>query len=77
MLLAACMIMAAAMIVWIDAPSLWRRGLKKELGVFSVLLLFATVLSITQIMHLKLPNPSDWMIRVYKPLSDVLFHSLE
>ncbi|MEC0092784.1 hypothetical protein [Paenibacillus macquariensis] len=59
-------------IIAIDVPPLWRKKLKKELWAFSILLLFGTVLGLAQALKLKIPNPLDWVIAVYKPLSDMV-----
>ncbi|MEJ9228380.1 hypothetical protein LAV79_02495 [Peribacillus butanolivorans] len=61
-----------AIIIAIDVPSLLRKKLKKELWIFSSLLLFGTVLSIAQALHIKIPNPLDWITAIYKPLSDMI-----
>ncbi|MFU2017627.1 hypothetical protein ACM6Q7_21615 [Peribacillus butanolivorans] len=61
-----------AMIIAIDVPSLLRKKLKKELWIFSVLLLFGTALSISQALNIKIPNPLDWITAIYKPLSDMI-----
>ncbi|MFF2588118.1 hypothetical protein ACFVSS_09560 [Peribacillus butanolivorans] len=61
-----------AIIIAIDVPSLLRKKLKKELWIFSVLLLFGTALSISQALNIKIPNPLDWITAIYKPLSDMI-----
>jgi len=59
-------------IIAIEVPALWRKKLKNELWVFSLLLLFGTVLGIAQALHINIPNPLDWIIAVYKPVSDIV-----
>lgn len=72
-MLAIAGILAAALgIAMIEVPSLLRKNLRKELWVFSILLLFATGLSIAKRLHVKIPNPLDWIAAVYKPFSDAL-----
>lgn len=61
-----------AIIIAIDVPPLWRNKLIKELWVFSVLLLLATVVGLAQALHYKIPNPLDLMIIVYKPVADMV-----
>ncbi len=61
-----------AVIVAIDVPPLLRKKCKKELGIFSVLLLFGTALSIAQALNIKFANPLDWITTIYKPLSDII-----
>ena len=59
-------------IIAIDIPPLLRRKLKKEIWVFSLLLLFGTVLGITQALNIQIPNPMDLLITVYKPVSNMM-----
>ncbi|OAB39234.1 hypothetical protein PMSD_04710 [Paenibacillus macquariensis subsp. defensor] len=59
-------------IIAIEVPALWRNKLKNELWVFSLLLLFGTVLGIVQALHIIIPNPLDWVIAVYKPISEIV-----
>ncbi|CAH0313531.1 hypothetical protein SRABI96_05108 [Peribacillus sp. Bi96] len=61
-----------AAIIAIDVPPLMRKKLKKELWIFSILLLFGTALSIAQALNIKIPNPLDWITAIYKPLSDMI-----
>jgi hypothetical protein len=52
----------------IEIPSLHRD--KKELWVFSILLLSGTGLSIAESLEANIPNPLDWIAAVYRPLGD-------
>lgn len=70
-------IAAAAVILAIEVPPLLKKKLKKELAVFSVLLIFGVGLGIAQALHMKIPNPTDWLIAIYKPLSDAIFGLLK
>ncbi|MFF2289819.1 hypothetical protein [Peribacillus butanolivorans] len=72
MLAVTVILVIVAMIIAIDVPSLLRKKLKKELWIFSVLLLFGTALSISQALNIKIPNPLDWITAIYKPLSDMI-----
>ncbi|AZV41435.1 hypothetical protein BAOM_0824 [Peribacillus asahii] len=65
-------LLIVAVIIAIDVPPLLRKKLKKELWIFSILLLFGTALSIAQVLNIKIPNPMDWITAIYKPLSDIL-----
>ncbi|MFB5284506.1 hypothetical protein [Peribacillus sp. Hz7] len=65
-------LLIVAVIIAIDVPPLLRKKLKKELWIFSILLLFGTALSIAQALNIKIPNPIDWITAIYKPLSDML-----
>jgi hypothetical protein len=68
---------AAIAIIGIEVPRLRRKGLEKELWVFSLLLFFGTGLGIAKSLNLPIPNPLDWIIAVYKPASDALTRFLE
>lgn len=72
MLSVAGILVVVAIIIAIDVPPLVRKKLIKELWVFSILLLLGTVLSISQALHFKIPNPLDLMITVYKPVADMV-----
>lgn len=63
---------ATLAIIMIEGPSLWRKKSRKELVVFSILLLFGAGLSIALSLQAKIPNPVYWITVVYKPLSDFL-----
>lgn len=63
----------AAMIVAADVPRLLKNKLKKELWVFSILLLSGTSLAIALALRMKLPNPADWISIIYKPVSDLVY----
>ncbi|MFD4931328.1 hypothetical protein ACFWMS_20820 [Peribacillus butanolivorans] len=72
MLAVTVILVIVAIIIAIDVPSLLRKKLKKELWIFSVLLLFGTALSIAQALNIKIPNPLDGITAIYKPLSDMI-----
>ncbi|WRP08691.1 hypothetical protein U9J35_11180 [Rossellomorea aquimaris] len=62
----------AILIFMAEAPSLLINKSKRELWVFSVLLVIGVGLSITRGLNVSIPNPLDLLIIVYKPLSDLL-----
>ncbi|UUZ86247.1 hypothetical protein LJK88_24260 [Paenibacillus sp. P26] len=68
---------ASIVIAIIEIPSLLERKLRKELWVFSLLLLMGTALSCAKMLGANLPNPSDWLTVVLKPVSDALFQLLK
>jgi len=68
---------AAALIVAIEVPALIRKGYKKELWVFSILLIIGVGLSVALGLRVKLPNPSDWLTAVYRPVSNAIENLLE
>lgn len=61
----------------IDVPPLLRKKLVKELWIFSILLLFGTMLSIAQALNIRIPNPIDWLTVLYKPFSDMMKNLLK
>ncbi|GGH36974.1 hypothetical protein [Paenibacillus segetis] len=61
-----------AIIIALDVPTLVRKKLRKELWVFSILLFLGTTLGIAQALRIHIPNPMDFMIAVYKPISNLI-----
>ncbi|OAB48345.1 hypothetical protein [Paenibacillus antarcticus] len=59
-------------VIAFEFPPLWRKKLKKEIWAFSLLLLIGSVLGIVQALEVKIPNPLDWVIAVYKPFSEMV-----
>ncbi|MBD0383012.1 hypothetical protein [Paenibacillus sedimenti] len=70
-------LIAAALIVIIEVPALWRKKWIKEIWVHAILLLIGTGLSIALSLRVKIPNPLDWITFVYKPFSDLLANWLK
>lgn len=62
----------AIVILIIEVPSLWKAKMKKELWIFSLLLLFSTVLGIVKGLQMDIPNPLDWLVAIFEPLGYVL-----
>jgi hypothetical protein len=50
----------------IEIPSLIKH--KKDLWVFSLLLILGTALCIAASLKVNIPNPLDWIAAVYRPL---------
>ncbi|WP_301169974.1 hypothetical protein [Brevibacillus nitrificans] len=57
-----------ALIAWLEIPSLLRKGYKREVRVFLILLLLAAVLSIAKCLQIDMPNPVDWLLKLFSPL---------
>lgn len=70
-------IVTASFIVMIEVPPLLRAKLKRELWLFSILLLFGTVLSIAKSLKLAIPNPLDMIWIIFQPFSDWLYSFLK
>ncbi|QNK57306.1 hypothetical protein [Paenibacillus sp. PAMC21692] len=73
MLSIAAIVAISAMLFLFDFPRLRRDGQKRELWTFSLLLLFGTALGIVQSLNLPLPNPMEWIVAVFKPVSAWLY----
>ena len=65
-------VVVALLVIMIEVPSLLKNGQKKELWIFSFLLVLGLGVSIAHSMHVKLPNPIDWIIQIYRPASEML-----
>ena len=70
-------VMVAVLISIKEVPSLWGKGWKKELWVFSILLLLGTGISIAEALDKDIPNPLDWIAFIYKPFSDFILELLK
>lgn len=67
----------ASFIAILEVPPLLKAKLKRELWLFSILLLLGTVLSIAQSLQFPIPNPLDMLIIIFKSSSDMLFSFLK
>lgn len=59
-------------IIFIEYPLLKESKLKKEIYLFSILLFIGIGLNIITSLDIKYPNLLDWMIIVYKPISQIV-----
>jgi len=62
----------AGIIAMAEVPRLRRKGHKKELWVFMLLLLLGTGISIAESLSVKVPNPIDGIAYLYKPINDFI-----
>lgn len=69
--------LVAILIIVLEVPPLLKKKQRKELWVFTLLLLFGSGLSIAIGIDLKLPNPFDWIATLFKPLSDLIMSLLK
>ncbi|MEK3949300.1 MULTISPECIES: hypothetical protein [Paenibacillus] len=67
-------LLIAAAISLVEVPYMWKKGLKKELWLFSILLFVAVGISCAKALHWLIPTPLDWITAVYRPFSDFLTH---
>lgn len=58
-------------------PKLYKNKLYKDLWTFIVLLGLGTVLALLKSMDMNIPNPSDWVMTVYAPVSELLKNVFE
>ena len=59
-------------IIALEVPALIKKKLWRELITFSVLLLIGMTYSYGQLLDLPLPNPTDWVEAIFKPVSQYL-----
>lgn len=70
-------LIVAVLIIIYEVPSLIKRKLHKELILFSLLLAFGVFISILESLDVELPNPSDWLTELYKPLTKIILDLLK
>ncbi len=56
-------------IIALEAPRLARQKMWRELAAFGVLLIIGMIYSYGQVLGLPLPNPTDWIMAIFKPVS--------
>lgn len=64
--------LVAAIIIFLEVPSLLEKKYKKELIVFSVLLTMGVGLGVALSFGKSIPNPADLLTFIFKPLQDTL-----
>jgi hypothetical protein len=65
-------LLVAAVICLFEVPYMWKKGLKKELWLFSILLLLGVGVSSAEALQWAIPTPLNWITAVYKPITDFL-----
>ncbi|MDR0267139.1 hypothetical protein [Paenibacillus sp.] len=68
---------AAAVIILIEVPRLIKKKLRKELWVFTILLIVGIGIGIAEGLHWPIPNPLDMVIAVYEPISNIIYGPLK
>jgi len=71
------MLIVAVVICMIEVPTLWKNRRRKELWIFSFLLVLGVGISIAHSMHVRIPNPIDWINQLYRPASEMLDNVLK
>ncbi|WP_208591131.1 hypothetical protein [Gracilibacillus suaedae] len=64
-------------LILLEVPSIWRREEKKELLVFSILLVIGIGLNVAKELNWNILNPLDVLIFIYKPISDFVMSLLK
>lgn len=70
-------VLVASVIFLIEVPSLVKKKQKKEIVVYSILLLIGVGLNITYAIGKTIPNPLDFITFMLKPLSDFISQLVE
>jgi hypothetical protein len=71
MLSTAAILAVGLMIGLIEVPALLKRRERKDLWVFSVLLLAGIGLSIAVSLNIEIPTPLLWIKKIYEPIVKV------
>lgn len=58
----------ATLIVSYELPKMKKKKMQKEIMVFFIFLLFATIVSTFELDNVPLPNPLEWLKYVFEPL---------
>lgn len=62
-------IAAAVVITLLEVPQLIRKGYRRELIVFSILLVLGVGAACGKVLNAPIPNPDDWVAFLLHPLS--------
>lgn len=77
MLVTMAIVAIAVIIAFIEVPYLLKKGLKKELWTFFILLLVGTGLSIAEGLEVDIPNPMEALAVIYQPFINIVFGSFQ
>lgn len=55
-----------------EIPDMNKKGLRREKWAFAAILSLGTVLAVVKSLGMDIPNPSDWVMAVYKPAADLM-----
>ncbi|WP_431091076.1 hypothetical protein [Paenibacillus sp. 8b26] len=67
-------LLVAVAISMFEVPYMRKKGLKKELWLFYILLFLGVGISSAKALSGFIPTPLDWIAAVYRPFSDFLTH---
>ena len=63
-------LLVTAFIAFVELPTLWRRGERREIWTFILLLLLGSAMNIMSALNIPIPNPVIWIQDIYQPLVD-------
>lgn len=58
--------------MFIEVPALLKKKQRKDLWVFSILLLFGIALNIMEILEMPIPNPLEGITAIFRPFSHMM-----
>jgi hypothetical protein len=65
--------LATVYIILFELPYLLKKKLKKELWIFSILIIFAFGLGIAKGLNVQIPSPIIWVDIAFKPINHLIF----
>ena len=65
-------IIIASLISLYEIPRLLKKELKKEIFIYSLLLIIAVGLGILYSLDIKIPNPLEGLTSIYKPINKLI-----
>lgn len=68
--------LASLIAIW-EVPTMIKKGHKRELFVFALLLLVGSGINIAYFLRIPLKNPVEWINKLYMPISDFFLQFLQ
>ena len=65
-------LLVATVIIFVEVPPLLEKKQKKELIVFTIILIIGVTLSILRSFGINIPNPLDLLTFIFKPMNDLI-----
>ncbi|MEW9674212.1 hypothetical protein [Ammoniphilus sp. 3BR4] len=65
-------VVIGVIMMFIEVPSLLKKKQRRDLWVFSILLLFGVGLNILEQQDVNIPNPFEGITAIFQPYSDVI-----
>lgn len=70
-------VILGVIIVLIEFPPLLKQKHVKDILVFFIILIFAVTVNILQYSGIKLPNPLEWILTIFRPFSKLIYDQFE